>query len=212
MSAFKPLLGWLAVIAIVAVGLALNHSDGYRDGFAAAKALGDKALAEKDASHESEKRTAAENAAARLKAETDRLLAEHARGNQLAEQLGAKNTELRNVTDKLNKEIQRVTTLYRRTLGEQLEPLPPADFTTGFVRVWNSALGGSTAAVSVPATGTATSGADAPGAGAGAADDLIVGITRADLLTNHVRNAERYASCRAQLNTLIEWNTNNGRN
>lgn len=212
MSALKPLFVWLAVVAITALGLYLNHSDGYQEGFAAAKAKGDQALADKVSSYESEKRLAAEDAAKRLKVETDHLIAEQARGNQLAVQLGAKNTELRNITDKLNKEILRVTTLYRRTLGEQLEPLPPADFTAGFVRVWNSALGIPTAAIPVPATGTATSGADAPGAGAGAADDLIVGISRADLLTNHVRNAERYASCRAQLNTLIEWNTKNGRN
>ncbi|MCS5517035.1 DNA-packaging protein [Pseudomonas qingdaonensis] len=212
MSALKPIAGWLLAVALTVAVLAINHSDGYYAGFAAAKAEGDAALAEQKQELESERRQAAEQAAMALRAETDRLLAEHARGNQLAAELGAKKAELRTITDKLSGEVQRVTNLYRRAFDAQLEPLPPADFTAGFIRVWNSALFGTASPVAVPATDSTTGRTDAAGTGAGAADDLIAGITRADLLSNHVRNSERYAGCRAQLNKLIEWNANHGRN
>ena len=210
MSALKPVAAWLVAVGVAIAVLVINHSAGYDSGFAAAKAKGDEALAKQGREHEAELRYLAESAAIGLKKAADDLLAEQARGNQLAADLGAKKDELRAVTDKLSGEVQRVTTLYRRALDAQLEPLPPAAFTAGFVRVWNSALFGTTATVAVPSSGAATGRADASGAGAGAADDLIVGITRADLLSNHVRNAERFASCRAQLNKLIEWNTKNG--
>lgn len=211
MSGLKPILGWLIAVGLAVAGLAINHSAGYDAGFTAAKAEGDKALAQQALAYEEKKRQAAEEVATALKAEADKLLAEQARGAQLAAELGTKKGELRAVTDKLTGEVKRVTTLYRRALDAQLEPLPPADFTAGFVRVWNSALFGTASAIAVSSATAAASGVDAPGTGAGATDDLIAGITRADLLTNHVRNAEGYSVCRAQLNKLIKWNANNGR-
>lgn len=211
MSALKPFLIWLVAIAVVVGGLALTYRDGYDEGFALAKAQGDAALAEQAKKHEADMRSLAEAAAIGLRKAADDLLASQARGNQLAAELIARRDELRTVTNKLNGEIQRVTTLYRRALDAQPEPQPPAVFTVGFVRVWNSALFGTTAAIAVPATGPTTSGADAPPAGASAADDLIAGVTRADLLANHVRNGEDYSSCRDQLKKLIEWNASNGR-
>ncbi|WP_157969743.1 DNA-packaging protein [Pseudomonas huaxiensis] len=212
MSALKPVLGWLLALGLAVAGLVINHSAGYDAGFAAAKAGGDKALAQLSLAHEVEKRQAAERVATALQVEADKLVAEQARGIQLAAELAAKKDELRAVTDKLTGDVQRVTSLYRRALDAQLEPLPPAAFTAGFVRVWNSALFGTTSAVAVPSARTASGGADAASAGAGSSDDLIAGITRADLLTNHVRNSERYSTCRAQLNDLIKWNSNNGHN
>lgn len=211
MSAIKPLLVWLAVVAAVVAGLAMTYSDGYHQGFALAKAQGDAALSERIATHEAELRSLAEAAAVGLQKAANDLLEEQTRGSQLAAELGAKRDELRATTDKLRGEIQHVTNLYRRALDATPEQQPPAVFTAGFVRVWNSALFGTGAAGPVPATGTASSGANAPGAGPNPADDLIVGITRADLLENQVRNSEGYASCRAQLNKLIEWNSKNGR-
>lgn len=211
MSLFKTVIVWLVVIAVSVGGLMLNHRDGYDQGFALAKAQGDAALGKKDSEHNAEKLRLAEAAAANLKKAADDLLASQARGNQLAADLVAQRDELRAVTDKLNGEIQRVTTLYRRAPDVQPEPLPPAVFTAGFVRVWNSALFGTAAAAAVPAPSSTTSGIVATGAGAAAADDLIAGVTRADLLANHVRNGESYATCRAQLMKLIEWNRNNGR-
>lgn len=207
MTALKPVLVWLLAVCVAVALLVVN---GYDAGYDAAKAKGDEALAKQALAYEAERRKAAELAAQTLKAEAEKLVAKQAWGNELAAELGAKKDELRAVTDKLTGEVQRVTNLYRRALDAQLEPLPPADFTAGFVRVWNSALFGTTSAVAVPSTSPATSRADATSAGAGAADDLIVSITRADLLTNHTRNGERWAVCRAQLNDLIKWNSNNG--
>lgn len=211
MNAIKPLLIWLAVVAAAVGGLALTYSDGYDQGFALAKAQGDAALNKQKAEHEAELRSLTEAAAIGLKKAADDLVASQARGNQLAAEVIAKRDELRVVTEKLNGEIQRVTTLYRRALNEQPEPLPPAVFTAGFVRVWNSALFGTTAAIAVSATGSTTSGIDATAARASAADDLIVSVTRADLLANHARNGEGYSVCRDQLTKLIKWNESNGR-
>lgn len=214
MSGIKPVVIWLLVLATAVGCVALIHSSGYDQGFALAKAEGDAALDKAAKEHEAELRSLAESTAIGLKKAADELLASQAFGNKLAADLVAKRDELRTVTEKLNGEIQRVTTLYRRALDAQPEALPPALFTAGFVRVWNSALFGTTAAtaVAVPATAPASSGTVATPTGAGAADDLIAGVTRADLLANQVRNGESYAVCRDQLTKLIEWNTRNGRN
>lgn len=214
MNGLKPVVIWLLILAVAVGGVALVYSNGYDQGFALAKAQGDADLGKKAKDHEEEMRRLAESAAIGLKKATDELIASQAYGNQLAADLVAKRDELRTVTDKLTGEIQRVTTLYRRALDAQPEPLPPAVFTVGFVRVWNSALFGTAtaAAGAVPPTGTTSSGIDAAAAKASAADDLIAGVTRADLLANQIRNGEGYAACRAQLTQLIEWNTRNGRN
>lgn len=213
MSGIKPVVIWfLALVAVATLTVVRSH--GYDQGFALAKASGDAALAKQAKGHEEEMRRLAESAAIGLKKAADELIASQAYGNQLAADLVTKRDELRAVTDKLNGEIQRVTTLYRRALDAQPEPLPPALFTVGFVRVWNSALFGTATAapIAVPAPGSTTSGADATPSGASAADDLIAGVTRADLLANQVRNGEGYAACRDQLTKLITWNTRNGRN
>lgn len=211
MNAIKPVAIWFLVLVAVAT-LTLVRSHGYDQGFALAKAEGDAALAKQAKDHEEEKRRLAESAAADLKKAADELITSQAYGNQMAADLVAKRDELRTVTEKLTGDIQRVTTLYRLALDAQPEPLPPALFTVGFVRVWNSALFGTTAAVAMPSSGSTSSGADATPSGSSAADDLIAGVTRADLLANHIRNGEGYAACRAQLTQLIEWNTRNGRN
>ncbi|MGC9741862.1 DNA-packaging protein [Pseudomonas sp. P1B16] len=212
MNGIKSLVIWLLVLAAAVGALALIHSHGYDQGFASAKAQGDAALNKQGKEHEAELRYMAESAVIGLKKAADELIASQAYGNQLAADLVAKRDELRAVTEKLTGEIQRVTTLYRRALDAQPEPLPPALFTVGFVRVWNSALFGTSAAVAMPSSGSTSSGADATPSSPPAADDLIAGVTRADLLANQIRNGEGYAACRAQLTQLIEWNTRNGRN
>lgn len=187
----------------------LNYQDGYSAGFDKAHAEGDSALSDLKAKHADE--VAAQALAAKRAADeaSERLLSEINRGNDLANQLTDKKNELRRTTDKLNKEIANVTTSYRRTLDAQLEPLPPAVFTNGFVRVWNSALGIADAAT-VQAS-TSAVGVAAPAGGTGATDSLDSGLGQAALLLNHNRNSERAAACRAQLSRLIEWNTH-GRN
>lgn len=214
MNGIKPVVIWFLVLAAAVGAVALIYSDGYDQGFALAKAEGDTALAKQAKEHEAELRYLAESAAIGLKKAADELIASQVYGNQLAADLVAKRDELRTVTEKLTGEIERVTTLYRRSLDAQPETLPPALFTIGFVRVWNSALFGTATAATaaVPPSTITSSGVDATAARAAAADDLISGVTRADLLANQIRNGEGYAGCRAQLTKLIEWNTRNGRN
>lgn len=202
----SPALWYLGVIAVAVFGLHLNHQDGYDEGFALAKASGDKATADLREAYAREKLRIANAATETANKATVDLRAEQAKGNQLASQLADTKESLRKTTDKLTGEIAHVTKLYRRALDAQPEPLPVAVFTTGFVRVWNTANGIS---ATVPAQRSA-SGTAAPPSGTGTADDLDSGLTQDQLLTNQVRNGELHASCRAQLNSLIDW-TLNGR-
>ena len=189
----------LGVSAAVALTLNLNQQEGYERGYEVAKSEGEVALGKLRLEVANEKKEAAESAAKELAAEKQR-------GDVLALQLTNKSLELRKNTERLTGEIQRVTTLYRRTLDAPPQPLPVAVFTVGFVRVWNQAL----TSDAMPAS-QSTSRTASEGGGAGAVEQLAAGITPADLLTNHVRNSESFAKCRAQLNSLIEWNTH-GRN
>jgi len=200
----SPATWFVAFVAAVVFGLHLNHQDGYDLGFAQAKAQGDKTVADLRADHALEKQHQAETAVDAANQAAAELRASQAKGDQLTVQLADTRESLRKTTDKLKGEIAHVTTLYRRALDAQPEPLPTAVFTTGFVRVWNTANGISAA---MPAQ-QATSGIAPSSSGAGAADDLNSGITQGDLLTNHVRNGELYGLCRAELNRLIDWNLN----
>jgi hypothetical protein len=204
----SPIVWYIAVIAAVVFGLYLNHQDGYDDGFKLATANGSLALSDLRGTYAKEKLDAANAATAAANQALTGLRAEQAKGNQLASQLADTKDQLRKTTDKLTGEIGHVTSLYRRALDAQAEPLPVAVFTAGFVRVWNTADGTNTSTGMPPQPGASRSAA--PPSGPGAADDLDSGITQGQLLTNHVRNGELHASCRAQLNRLIDW-TLNGR-
>lgn len=195
----KPLLWYLGVIAVVVYGLHLNRQEGYDEGFSLAKAQGETTIEELKKGYAEEKRVAAE-------ASLTELRTEQGKGNELATQLADAKETLRQTTDRLKGDIARVTKLYRRALDAKPEPLPVAVFTTGFVRVWNTANGfAPTTDLPTPnssgRTPTLTSGT-------GAADDLDSGITQEQLLTNQVRNGERYGICRAQLTRLINWTLN----
>lgn len=209
LKTFAPLALIAAVVGAFLWTVHLNYQDGYSKGYDTAQAEGNSALSDLKAKHAVE---AAEQALAvkrAAEAASQQLLSEINRGNGLAKQLADQKDELRRTTENLNKEIANVTTSYRRALDAQLEPLPPAVFTNGFVRVWNSALGIAGTAT-VQAT-TGTSGIAASAGGTGATDSLDSGLGQAALLLNHNRNSERAAVCRAQLNSLIDWNTH-GRN
>ncbi|WP_339524217.1 DNA-packaging protein [Pseudomonas sp. EL_65y_Pfl2_R96] len=200
----SPATWCVALIIAVVYGLHLYRQEGYDDGFALGTANGDKIAADLREAFAHEKLGLAQVAAdAANKALAD-LRAEQAKGYQLARQLADTKDNLRKTTDKLTGEITHVTKLYRRALNAQPEPLPVAVFTTGFVRVWNTANGISTA---MPATNS-TSGTSAPSSGAGTADDLDSGLGQDQLLTNQVRNGELHGICRAQLNNLIDWTLN----
>ncbi|PMY49124.1 MULTISPECIES: hypothetical protein [Pseudomonas] len=203
-----------AVLAAAVAGLFLwtmhlNYLDGYSAGFDKAQADGNVAISDLKAKHADELTAQALAAKRAAEAASQQLMSEVNRGNDLAKQLADQKAELRRTTENLTKEIANVTTNYRRALDAQLEPLPPAVFTNGFIRVWNSALGVAGAATVHASTGA--SGVTASAGGTGAADSLDSGLGQAALLLNHNRNSERAAACRAQLNSLIEWNTH-GRN
>lgn len=207
-----PLLLSLALLAIIALGLHLYHSDGYAQGYDAASAKGEAALADLRRQYASERQAQAEAGQAAAEQAAQRLAAEVQRGNDLALALDAKKTELRTTTARLTGEIARVTTLYRRARDAQPEPLPAAVFTIGYGRVWNDALGITATGSGAGLSASAASGrADAPASGAATSDDLASTLTPALLLANHIRNAEAASACRAQLNALIDWNTAHGR-
>lgn len=207
-----PLLLSLALLAIIALGLHLNHRDGYEQGYAAASAESEAALADLKRQHAQERQAQAEAGKAAAEQAAQRLASEVRRGNELATALDAKKTELRATTEHLTGEIARVTTLYRRARDAQPEPLPAAVFTVGYGRLWNEALGINARSSGAGLPVSAASGrADAPASGAAAPDDLASTLTPALLLANHIRNAEAASACRTQLNALIDWNTPNGR-
>jgi hypothetical protein len=202
-----PATWCVALIIAVVYGLHLNRQEGYDEGHALATANGEATVFKLRETFAGEKLAMAEAATTAAQKAVADLRAEQVKGNQLANQLADTKDHLRQTTEQLTGEIDHVTKLYRRALDAQPEPLPTAVFTTGFVRVWNTANGIST---SMP-TPNSASGTAAPSNGAGAADDLDSGLGQARLLTNQVRNAELHGTCRAQLNNLIDW-TRNGSN
>lgn len=195
----KPLLWYVGVIAAVVYGLHLNRQDGYDEGYGLGKALGDTAVADLRTQYAEEKQRASDAALTQLRTEQDK-------GNELATQLANTKETLRQTTDRLNGDIARVTKLYRRALDAKPEPLPIAVFTNGFVRVWNTANGFSPGPDMPTPNGSGRP--PAPASGTGTADDLDSGVTQEQLLTNQVRNGERYGICRAQLTRLIKWTLN----
>lgn len=195
----------LGVLLVTAI-----RSSGYSDGHEAAQADGNRALAELRAEYAAEKQAQAEAGQKAAEAAAATLREEQARGDQLAADLAAEKDKRRKTTDRLIGEIARVNDLYRTALDAPAEPLPACVFTTGFVRVWNEASG-IAASDTVPTSLGASGPATAPGR-TGTPDDLVAaGVGRAEVLTNHVRNAEKCSVVRAQLNRLIDWETH-GRN
>lgn len=203
----KPTAWYVGVIAAVVFGLHLNWQDGYDQGFAKAQGEGETAITQLRLEYSLKQQGIAEATAKAATQALENLRAEQDRGDQLASQLIAAKETLRKTTDRLNGEITRVTTLYRRTLESSPEPLPAGVFTVGFVRVWNHANGISTS-MSAQQTQQAASGTAAPGDGAGAADSLDSGVTQPLVLANQIRNGELHSSCRTQLNRLIDWTLN----
>lgn len=102
---------------------------------------------------------------------------------------------------KLNQEVSRVTVKYIDRPGAAAQPLPHCIFTAGFERVWNEALTGA-----LPAAAPAAAGTDAADPAAAAADLLATDLTQADVLGNHVGNAQRCDDITRQLGGLMAWN------
>jgi hypothetical protein len=204
LKSFAPPLIAMALIAAAFQFVEHNRQAGYDEGFIAGKASGAEAYQKLKDEVEGERQALANDALEQSRAAAQSLAEQIRRGDELALKLATTKDELRRNTDKLTGEINRVTTLYRRAVDAPPEPLPVAVFTAGFVRVWNEAH----YPVRVPVSaGQPISRAVALAGSPGAADDLDSGITPAVLLTNHVRNSEKHAACRAQLTSLIEYYT-----
>jgi len=202
----SPATWYVAIVAAVVFGLHLNWQDGYDEGYGLAKSQGETVVADLRETYANEKRVAAEAATTVANKIIADLRAEQAKGNQLASQLADTKESLRQTTDRLTGDITRVTTLYRRALNAQPEPLPTAVFTIGFVRVWNTANGfGPGPAMPTPNSPSRTT---ASASRSGTVDDLDSGVTQDQLLTNQVRNGELHGTCRAQLTSLINWTLN----
>lgn len=199
---FAPLLIALALVGSVFLFVEHTRQAGYDEGFTAGKAKGTEAYQKLKGEIDEERVALVREALAKAQAAAQSLQEQTARGDELASKLATTKDQLRRNTDKLNGEIERVTTLYRRALDAPPEPLPVAVFTTGFVRVWNESLNPVAMHASQPISGAAASAGST-----GAADDLDSGITPAVLLKNQVRNSEKHASCRTQLTSLIEYYT-----
>ncbi|MCD7046659.1 DNA-packaging protein [Pseudomonas sp. MAFF 311095] len=208
-SLFLKSLPILAILFVLGMAIKVLDDFGqsrYDAGYALAKSEGDRALAKAEQARAEEKQSAAETATSAAQQANAELLKEQARNDQLAVQLSDTKENLRKTTDRLKGDIARVTTLYRRALDAKPEPLPIAVFTTGFVRVWNTANGiTATPPVQTPNSSGRT---PAPASGTGTTDDLDSGVTQEQLLTNQVRNAELHGVCRAQLTSLINWTRN----
>lgn len=196
-DALGPAFWSMTLIAAGVYGLHLYREEGYDEGYALAEAKGAAALSTLRETYAVEQRDVARQ-------NTAQLLTERQRGDLLASQLADARIAQRQATERLTGEISRVTSLYRRTLESRPEPLPTAVFTAGFVRVWNTANGVATGR-GLPST-KATGRTPASTGPTTAVDQLDSGVTQGNLLNNHTRNAELYASCRAQLNNLIDWN------
>lgn len=138
---------------------------------------------------------------ARLSAEqaAKTLQAEQQRADALAAKLAEQQREHRTARDQLQKEVTRVSTLYRKALDAAPEPVPACVFTRGWVRLYDRATG-----AELPAAPADPAGAAAPAAQAAAAEQLDSGISQAGLLAHHIDYAEQCRNTSAQLERLID--------
>jgi hypothetical protein len=170
----------------------IHGSARFDSGYQKANAEGDNALAELRTEHAEAARLSAEQATKTLQAEQQRAAA-------LAARLAEQQRQNRLTTDRLNKEITRVSSLYRRALDAPPEPVPACVFTRGWVRLYDQATG-----AELPATAADPAGAAAPAGETGAAEQLDSGIGQARVLAHHIGYAEQCKNTAAQLERLIE--------
>lgn len=178
----------LVGVVCAAIGLGGGYAIGQRH----AAARGDLALEQLRRQHAEAARVSAEQAAKALQAE-------QARADQLAAQLAEQQREHRTARDQLQKEVTRVSTLYRKALDAAPEPVPACVFTRGWVRLYDRATG-----AELPAAEAHPAGASAPPGEAGALEQLDSGVSQAGLLEHHIDYAEQCRNSAAQLERLID--------
>lgn len=197
----RQLLLGLGVICLFLWLLLSALGDAYQQGYAKAKAEGERALEQLRGTHLTLDLERAQVAADSAKQGAKKLQDEQARNDQLASDLAELQRTLRKTTDRLTGEIDRVNDLYRDALDAQPKPLPACVFTAGWVRFYDEATGA--VAAGMPSTAD-TSRTAAQVAEGRAAEQLNSGISQRDVLAHHVRYAEQCRSTAAQLDALID--------
>ena len=127
------------------------------------------------------------------------LQAEQQRADALAAQLAEQQRQHRTTRDQLQKEVTRVSTLYRKALDAAPEPVPACVFTRGWVRLYDRATG-----AELPAAPADPAGTTAPAGEAAALEQLDSGVDQAGLLAHHIDYAEQCRNSAAQLDRLID--------
>lgn len=133
-------------------------------------------------------------AAIALKAETERA-------DKLADELALEQQNIKTVTIETIKEVPVVTTVYKESPNAPAQPIPDAIYTAGFVRLWNESY---SAIARRPS-------ASEPVDPSREADLVRAKVSTGDILTNHIDNAGKHASCYAQLNKLIDFELGRGK-
>lgn len=191
---FPFLLGG-AYLAALWINGTTQFDQGYRKG----QAEGAKALAELRLEHAEADTQRAQAAQASAEQATQQLQAAQVRADKLAGQLADQQRQHRTNRDRLQKEIARVSTLYRKALDAAPEPVPACVFTRGWVRLYDQATG-----AELPAGAADSSGAAAPTTQAAAAEQLDSGVSQAGVLDHHIDYAEQCRNTAAQLERLID--------
>jgi hypothetical protein len=182
---------WLRILAPVLIYLACTLAAGLL-GYRIAERDADLELTSLRLEHAEAVRLSTEQAAKALQAEQQRA-------DALAAQLAEQQREHRTTRDQLQKEVTRVSTLYRKALDAAPEPVPACVFTRGWVRLYDRATG-----AELPAAPADPAGAAAPAAEAAAAEQLDSGVSQAGLLAHHIDYAEQCRNSAAQLDRLID--------
>ncbi len=105
----------------------------------------------------------------------------------------------------IREEVPRATSMWKPSPAAAAEPLPMCVFTRGFVGVWNDALeaGHDTGRLSEAAGRVA--GAAAAAGPVDDADLLDAGISRAQLLNNHIANGDALTACEQRFDGIVDW-------
>lgn len=136
------------------------------------------------------------------------LRAEQERGDAISLELLARNAERDQLTEKLNKRVSRVSTVYVPKPGAAPVALPDRPFTIGWVRDYNAALG-----LRMPPTSAAAGGAARTAArlyspdtvdGIDPADLARSPVSQGDVLAAHIGNAAVCRRIEAQLNAILD--------
>lgn len=102
-------------------------------------------------------------------------------------------------------EVPRATSLWKPSPSAPAQALPACIFTRGFVGVWNSAFEAGHDVERLSAAAGRVAGGSAGDRAVDDADLLDAGIARADLLTNHIANADADDACRDRFAAVKDW-------